>query len=76
MWKKEFLVNSWVDVLFVNKHKAIVIWPKGSIKRDFCISHIFPKNNREAITIEEKDYDILKLKSLLIAKDIGWKVSF
>lgn len=76
MWKKEFLVNAWVDTFFVSHYKAIVIWPKDSIRKNYFIAHIFPKNNRGTITIEEKDYEILKLKSILKAKEIGWKVSF
>ncbi len=76
MWKKEFLVNTWVDSFYVKEHKAIVAWPKGSIKKSCCVAHIFPKNNRETISVEEKDYDLLKLKAMLKARDIGWKISF
>ena len=43
MWKKEFLVNAWVDTFFVSHYKAIVIWPKDSIRKNYFIAHIFPK---------------------------------
>jgi len=76
MWEKEYLVNAWVDVLIISKHKAIVLWPKGSIKNKFYIAHIFPKNNCSTITLECEDYDLLKLKAIIKAKEIGWDVFF
>ena len=76
MWDKEYLVNSWVEVFYIGKKKVIVLWPKQHIRAGVCTAHIHGFKPSQHVTIHEEDYDVLKIKAILKAKEMGYKVIF
>ena len=74
MWEEAYLVNSWVQVFFMGSKKIIVIWPMNHLRKGTCTAHIFGNGYNQHATIHEKDKDILKIKAILKAKELGWDI--
>ena len=76
MWSKEYLVSVWVEVFYIGEKKVIVLWPKQHIRSGVCTAHIHGFKPSQHVTIHEADYNVLRLKAILKAKEMGYKVNF
>ena len=72
-----FEENAIVAVGFyeLNNEKIIILRKMNFYNNVFWLALIKrPNKNSENITIESKNLDLLKLKSLIIASEIGWSI--
>ena len=76
VWGKEFLVNAWVEVFYIGKKKVIILWPRQHIRSGTCTAHIHGFKPSQHITIHDPDYEVLKIKAIMKAKEIGYDVKF
>tara|TARA_B100000579_G_scaffold430404_3_gene443745 strand:+ start:89 stop:355 length:267 start_codon:yes stop_codon:yes gene_type:complete len=76
--KNDFLNNAMVDTFLYKLNGKNII----TIRRFFYYQKevwwsatISPKDSlKNSIALQSKDLDLLKIKSLLVAKDLGWSI--